>query len=378
MKKAFIYSNSFGGFSYGGGHPMRPVRLKATYDLTCALSLLNGPDIEVVEARAATDDEILTFHSEDYLKTLKDADDGSLSPAGAAHGLGLGDNPVFEGVFKWSALGSGASLQAAELVGSGKIDIAFNIAGGLHHAMAGRASGFCYLNDPVLAINYLLGLGKRVAYVDIDAHHGDEVQSAFYGSDRVLTISIHESGRYLFPGTGFIDEIGTGKGRGYSINLPMEQYAGDRPFLEGFKKIVPPFIDAFSPDILVTQLGVDTMRSDPITHLQLTTNAFEEMVKSFKGMGIPWVALGGGGYDMANVARCWALAWAIMAGKEVDGLPDIDPAEYPELAAIFDGRTKLRDDEEKEHEGGYGGDRTKRDIEFLLEKVLPLTKNYGC
>jgi acetoin utilization protein AcuC len=363
MKKAFIYSDSFSTFSYGATHPMRPARLKATFDLINSLSLLDGPDIELVEARAASDSEILSFHTKDYIDTLKLADNGVTPPGGPAHGLGPGDNPVFKGVYEWSALGSGASIQAAELVCTGKADIAFNIAGGLHHAFERHASGFCYLNDPVLAINHLIAHGKRVAYVDIDAHHGDGVEHAFFDTDQVLTISIHESGRYLFPGTGFIDEIGTGKGQGYSINLPMPQYAGDSLFVDGFNKIVPDFINAFKPDILVTQLGVDTFKSDPITHLQLTTNGFEEMIRTFKGMNIPWMALGGGGYDLRNVARAWTLAWAIMSDKEVDDpLPEnIDNQEGLNLKRLRDEKTKQ----------AAGGD-IENEIDFLIDKILPL------
>jgi acetoin utilization protein AcuC len=369
MNKAFIYSDSFGGFSYGGDHPMRPMRLRATYDLISSLSLLDAPGIDIVEARAATDDEILSFHTEDYLKALKKADNGITPASGPEHALGLGDNPVFKGVCEWSALGSGASIQAAELVNSGKADVAFNIAGGLHHAMADHASGFCYLNDPVLAINYLLAQDKRVAYVDIDAHHGDGVQGAFYDTDRVLTISIHESGKYLFPGTGFTDEIGEGEGRGYSVNLPLPQSAGDKIFLEGFKKIVPRFLDAFKPDILVTQLGVDTMRSDPITHLQLTTNGFEEMVRFFKSSRIPWVALGGGGYDLSNVARNWTLAWAIMADIQVDDLMPENLDFTPELKEIL-GNENLRLRDELDLVAGSG--QIETELKYLKEEVLPL------
>ena len=366
MKKAFIYSDSFGAFSYGAAHPMRPARLKATYDLINFLSLLDAPDIDLVEARAATEAEIQSFHTPEYLKALKEADSGIPPPNGPAHALGMGDNPVFNGVFTWSALTSGASIQAAELVASGKAEVAFNIGGGLHHAMNDHASGFCYLNDPVLAINYLLAQGKRVAYVDVDAHHGDGVERAFYNTDKVLTISIHESGRYLFPGTGFTDEIGTGKGLGYAVNVPLPPSAGDGLFVEGFKRIVPPFIDAFRPDVLVTQLGVDAMKSDPITHLELTTNGFEEMVRIFKEMNIPWVALGGGGYDLDNVARCWTLAWAIMAGVE---LAD----QLPQDASVIEGLDlkRLRDDKDERRTGT----EIEKDIDFLLEKVLPLIKN---
>ncbi len=369
MKKAFIYSDSFGDFSYGATHPMRPARLKATRDLIDSLSLLDGPDIELIEARPATDAEILSFHTPEYLKALKDADCGTTPPTGPAHALGLGDNPVFKGVFEWSALGSGASIQAAELICSNEFDIAFNIAGGLHHAMPDHASGFCYLNDPVLAINYLVDQNKRVAYVDIDAHHGDGVERAFYDSNQVLTISIHESGRYLFPGTGNAYDIGSSSGEGYSVNLPLPPNSGDRLFVDGFREIVPRFIDAFKPDVLVTQLGVDTMASDPITHLELTTNGFEEMIRAFKGMGIPWVALGGGGYDLGNVARAWTLAWAEMAGKDVgDLLPEnIDKPEYLNSK-------RLRDVPDDSQESG-GIEEIAEELGFLIEKVLPRVKS---
>src|SRR3990170_3468891 len=285
MKSAFIYSDEFGKYSYGSSHPMRPVRLKLTYELIKAYGLLNLPNARFVEARKATEEEVFLFHTKDYIKTLQKADSGDMPQDGWKHGLGYGDNPVFNGVYEWSLYSAGASVQAAELVSSGEADIAFNICGGLHHAMADKASGFCYLNDAVIAIKYLLTLGKRVAYVDIDAHHGDGVQSAFYDTDKVLTISLHESGHALFPGTGFPGNSGEGDGKGYAVNLPLPPSAGDELFLMGFEEVVPVFLEAFRPDILVTQLGVDTFASDPITHLNLTTNGFEKMIKDFKGFG---------------------------------------------------------------------------------------------
>jgi len=223
----------------------------------------------------------------------------------------------------------GASLQAAQIVEAGASPVAFNIAGGLHHGMPSRASGFCYLNDVVVAIDYLLARGKRVAYVDIDTHHGDGVQAAFYRTNAVLTISLHESGRYLFPGTGFEPEIGEGEGRGYSVNVPLHPFTDDEIFLWAFQQVVPPLISAYQPDILVTQLGVDTFRSDPLSHLELTTGGFCTMVEAFRRMGLPWLALGGGGYDVPNVPRAWTLAWAIMNDRP---LPNELPEAYLEAA----------------------------------------------
>lgn len=355
MKTAFLYSERFADISYGADHPMRPVRLKLTYELIKECGLFNATGAQIVEARKAEEDEILLFHTPDYIRALKEADRGIIPEDGAVYGLGLQDNPAFRGVFEWSCYSTGASIQAAELVSKGKVDIAFNIAGGLHHAMSDRASGFCYLNDPAVAIKYLLNLDKRVAYVDIDAHHGDGVEAAFYSTDKVITISLHESGHYLFPGTGFPKDMGEGSGRGYAVNLPFPPRTGDELFLLGFERLVPDFVEAFRPDILVTQLGVDTFRGDPITHLNLTTNGFERMVERFKSFGIPWVALGGGGYDLDNVKKAWTIAWAIMNG-----------AQAPE---------RLKERPVKDEMDRTGRKGVERDIDFLRKEVLPLVKS---
>ena len=325
VKAAFVYSDRFGSFYYGVEHPMKPVRLRLTRELMEALGLDNLPSSRMVEARSATEQELLLFHTPEYLKVLKEANTGIIPVGGSQHGLGYGDNPVFNGVFEWSALCAGASLQAAELVAEGKADVAFNISGGLHHAMPGRASGFCYINDAAIAIKYLAGLGKRVAYVDIDAHHGDGVEFAFYDTSRVLTLSIHESGQWLFPGTGLVTDIGVNSGKGFAVNVPLPPSTGDEVFLKVFDEVVQPVIEEFQPDILVTQLGVDSFETDPLTHLSLTTNGFERALERFHAMKIPWVALGGGGYDLSNVARAWTLAWAIMNDVVA---PNIIPADF--------------------------------------------------
>jgi acetoin utilization protein AcuC len=353
LKTAFLYSEKFADVSYGAEHPMRPERLRLAYESIkeCGLFSMNAC---VVRARKATEDEVLLFHTPEYIKALKEADSGVIPAGGPLYGMGCGDNPCFRGVFEWSLYTTGASVQAAELVADKKTGIAFNIGGGLHHALPDRASGFCYINDPAVAIKKLLLSGKRVAYIDIDAHHGDGVERAFYDTDRVLTVSIHESGEYLFPGTGFPQNFGNGPGLGYAVNLPMPPGAGDELFVKGFLEIVPPFIEAFAPDIIVTQLGVDTFSVDPITHLELTTNGFEEMIRTFKSFGLPWVALGGGGYDIDAVKRAWTIAWAIM-----------NDSTFLE---------KLRDSPVPEKVSAEGRRRAERDIEFLKKEVLPLVR----
>ncbi len=346
MKTAFVYSDDFAKYDYGSGHPLKPFRLRLTYDLIKAYGLLSIADTALIEARPSEEDDLLLYHTRDYIEVLKAANRGLEISGEERYGLGIEDNPVFEGVFEWSRLVAGASLQAAELVDSGEVPIAFNISGGLHHALASRASGFCYINDPVIVISSLLKKGRRIAYIDIDAHHGDGVQHAFYRTDKVLTVSLHESGRYLFPGTGFEGETGEGEGRGYSVNIPMPPSSDDELFVYAFNEIVPPLIEKFRPDIVVGQLGVDSFLTDPLAHLNYTTNGFCEVVRTMKGLSPRWIALGGGGYDIANVAKAWTLAWAIM--NNVD-LPDELPEAFLEQH-LFEGFSsrKLRDEEYQE------------------------------
>ena len=347
MKTAFLYTDAFAAFEYGPGHPLKPVRLKLTYDLIRACGLLDPSDPRLVQPIPARTEDLLSFHTRDYIDILRASNSGRPAPGAEAYGLGPGDNPVFPGMFDWSRLIAGASLAAAEMVDSGETATAFNIAGGLHHAHPSRASGFCYINDPVLAIQLLVDRGRRVAYIDIDAHHGDGVQEAFYGTDRVLTISLHETGRMLFPGSGYENETGADVGSGYSVNVPLPPETDDDLFSYAFRSTVPPLIDAFRPDIIVSQLGVDAFRTDPLAHLNVTTNGFCEIVRMIRDLSPKWVALGGGGYDIANVARAWTLAWAIMNDAEA-------PAEIP--TAFLD----------RHADAGFPG-RSLRDGPFVIE-----------
>jgi acetoin utilization protein AcuC len=370
MKTAFLYSREFEKFDYGSSHPLKTLRLKLTHELIRAYGLLSLPHTQYIEAEMADEDDLVLFHDREYIEVLKAANNG-ISVAGAGYfGLGSGDNPVFKGLFDWSRLVTGASLRAAEIVDSGEADIAFSISGGLHHAMPSRAAGFCYVNDAAVAIMSLLKKGRRVAYVDIDAHHGDGVQDAFYETDRVLTISIHETGRTLFPGTGFESELGRGKGEGYSVNVPMPPSSDDELFLLAFGEIVIPLIKKFRPDVVVSQLGVDSFRNDPLAHLNYTSNGFCEALASLKTISPKWVALGGGGYDVACVAKAWTLAWAVMNDVE---LPDKMPPEFAS-AFPFEGfrSGRIRDERYvetgKEKEGMR--DEVERVIRFLREKLL--------
>ena len=330
MKTAFIYTNAYLDYDYGPTHPLRIIRLKLTYELIQAYGLLNMPSVQLISTVKADEENLTLFHSREYLNILKNANDGYLAGDAYSYGLGPGDNPIFPGLYDWSLWVTGATLQAVDFVANGEGELAFNIAGGLHHAMGSRASGFCYVNDPVIGILKLLNRGRRVAYIDIDAHHADGVQKAFYQTDQVLTISLHENGYTLFPGTGFEYEIGEGKGEGYSVNIPFLPNTDDETYLWAFEEIVPPLIQAFQPDVVVTQLGVDTFYNDPLTNLHLSIFGFEKVVRRIKDLAPRWVALGGGGYDVSNVARAWTLAWAVMNGIE---LSDELPGSYLEKAA---------------------------------------------
>jgi acetoin utilization protein AcuC len=323
MKTAFIYTDAYLDYDYGPTHPLRIIRLKLTYELIKAYGLLNLPSVQFISTLKAEEENAAIFHSQEYLNILRQANEGFLLGDAYVYGLGPGDNPIFQGLFNWSLLVTGATLQAVDFVADGKGEVAFNIAGGLHHAMRSRASGFCYMNDPVIGIMRLLSRGKRVAYIDIDAHHGDGVQKAFYETKQVLTISLHENGYTLFPGTGFEYEIGEGEGEGYSVNLPFPPFIGDEIYLWAFEEVVPELIHAFQPDVVVTQLGADTFYDDPLTNLHLSIRGYEKVLKRIKDLAPRWVALGGGGYNISNVARAWTLAWAVMNGIELkEELPE--------------------------------------------------------
>ncbi len=360
MKTAFLFTEKYFAYDYGMTHPLKIERLQLTYDLCRAYDLFELPHAELVETRPASESEILRFHRPEYVEALRRAGRGEID-SDFSYGIGPGDNPVFPGLWEWSMLHTGASLQCAELVSEGHVGTAFNIAGGLHHALADRASGFCYVNDPVLAICHFVDQGKRVLYLDIDAHHGDGVQWAFYEDPRVLTVSFHQDGRTLFPSTGAVSEIGSGKGIGYSVNVPMLPGTDDYVFWKGFSAVVPRLIEGFQPDVVVSQLGVDAFRDDPLAALEMTTNGFCRVIDYLTELGCPWVALGGGGYDLANVARAWTLAWAIMNGID---LPDDLPRRMAEaLSGGGARRGKLRD---SEHESPWR-DRCEQHVDECLK-----------
>lgn len=319
MRTALIHTDAYERFDYGPEHPLRMERLGLTWRLMDAYGLTSLSASKVLAPEPAGEPAVLRYHTREYVEVLKAVSSGRPVRDAARYGLGPGDNPIFQGCWEVSCFAAGGSLLAAKLVADGEVDRAFHFAGGLHHALSDRASGFCYLNDAVLAICALVDSGHRVAYVDIDAHHGDGVQHAFYGDRSVLTISTHERGDRLFPGTGFVEEIGVGEGRGFSVNLPLQPFTEDEVYLPAFEAVVPPLLAVFNPDVVVAQLGIDSHRTDPLTHLAFTVQGFTQVVRRLLELSPRLVALGGGGYDLPNVARAWTAAWALMNGIELPG-----------------------------------------------------------
>jgi acetoin utilization protein AcuC len=313
-KLAFLYSPEVEGLSYPPECPFKTQRAGLTRLRLKSFGLFGGEGRLEVAPRKASLAELKWFHSAHYLKELQRAAAGDLTVDGLRLGLGGPDTPVFKDMFEWGAWACGAGLVAADCLLESRVDIAFNLLGGFHHAMAERAAGFCYLNDLVLACRKLADAGKRVLYLDVDAHHGDGVQAAFYRRKDVLTISLHESGKTLFPWGGFENEIGEGPGRGYNVNVPLPAETYDEAFLTAFDRVVMPLAEAFRPDVMVLELGMDTLAGDPLTHLRLTNNVVVEIFERLLRFQFPILVAGGGGYHVENTVRGWALAWQTCCG----------------------------------------------------------------
>lgn len=299
--------------------PFKPERAAIARSRLLQFGWLNTDGLVELNVDPASDEQILRFHTPEYVAELKRAAAGELTLQGVQMGLGTPDTPVFKHMFLYSALACGASITGARLIAEGRAQVVFNLFGGLHHARPARAAGFCFLNDAVLACMELCAQKLKVLYLDVDAHHGDGVQEAFYTSPEVLTVSVHETGRTLFPGTGFEDEIGAGPGTGYCLNIPLPPGTYDAAFLHAFHTIVEPVVRAFAPDVVVAELGMDALAGDPLTHLALTNNAYVKVVEFLKGLGKPVLVLGGGGYNVQNTVRGWILCWKVFAELD-DGM----------------------------------------------------------
>lgn len=314
----FIYSDEILNYRFPGRHPFNQQRIVLTLDLLKKLGAID--EQHIIAPRLATEQELLLFHDERFINAVKNAEKGKLPVEKlASFGLDTEDTPIFPAIHEASCRIVGGTLVAAEYVMKGKAKHALHLGGGLHHSLQGRASGFCIYNDCAIAIQWIVeNFQAKVLYIDTDAHHGDGVQWAFYDNPNVCTISIHETGKYLFPGTGNIYERGYGKGYGYSFNIPLEAFTEDESWLEAYETTVLEVADYFQPDVIVTQNGADAHYYDPLTHLSATMKIYHEIPKLAKKIAEQycngrWIALGGGGYDIWRVVpRSWALIWITM------------------------------------------------------------------
>jgi acetoin utilization protein AcuC len=312
-------------YDFGDAHPMSPIRVDLTMRLAEELGVVGaGSGLRMVDAPIADDALIATVHDASLIEAVKRL---GADPTGydEQHGLGSEDNPAFRNMHQAAAHVVGASVEACRQVWTGESLHAANIAGGLHHAMRGRASGFCIYNDVAVGIQYLLDQGaERVAYVDVDAHHGDGVEKIFWDDPRVLTISLHETGQMLFPGTGFPNDLGGPGAEGSAINVALPPGTADAGWLRAFHAVVPPLLREFGPEVLVTQHGCDSHIEDPLAHLMLTVDGQRASYLALHDLahevaGGRWVATGGGGYALVEVVpRAWTHLLAIVGGRPLD------------------------------------------------------------
>ncbi len=316
---AYIYSDEVNQGGYPPSCPFNTHRARQTLDTIEPMGLLAGDDRQVVAPVALSAAELQRFHTPEYLDVLRRAGTGdSLPDELFASGLGTPDCPVFRDMYDFVSLAAGGSLTGARLILNGDADIVFNPSGGFHHAQASNAAGFCYVNDVVIAALELADAGKRVLFLDIDVHHCDGVQDAFFDRRDIMTISLHESGRTLFPGTGFETEIGSGMGKGYTVNIPLPVGTYDAAYERAFSDASLPLIKSFEPDVIILELGMDTLAGDPLAHLHLTNNVPARITEVLVEMNIPILATGGGGYHIENTVRGWALCWSVLCGEHED------------------------------------------------------------
>ena len=387
VSAALVWDPAVTGYKFRPDHPFNPRRLELTVSLIEALGLIDGGQARMVAPRVATDAELLAVHSREYLDAVRRFSQGADRAGATRYGLGTDDTPIFPGMHEVTSLVTGSTIRAAELVMSGEVTRAFSISGGLHHAHRDRASGFCVYSDLAAAIAWIRREhGGKVLYIDYDAHHGDGVQGIFYEDPDVMTLSLHESGRYLFPGTGFVDELGEGDGYGYSLNVPLEAFTEDGSWLDIHRKLIPEVMEAYRPDGGVLPSGCDGHSLDPLTHLRASTRLFEETTRivceaADAVCGGRVIATGGGGYAVWEVVpRAWALVWGVLSGQQVPNhIPhawlDRWQGEAPVMLPPY-----VRDAEE-DHKPVPRRDEieatNRRTLESLRRQALPLIRGWG-
>ncbi|MHA1963410.1 MAG: acetoin utilization protein AcuC [Candidatus Thorarchaeota archaeon] len=375
-KLVYPYSNALLEYEFKKDHPLKPDRLKLTYLLSEQLGLIDK--VKEIEPTLASRQELELFHAPEFIDAVEDS--GTNNNLHPQYGLGTADNPIFPLIHDTGARYVGATLEAMREIIDGASN-AFCISGGLHHAHKNTASGFCIYNDVAIAINMLHQKKKcKVLYFDFDAHHGDGVQNAFYRSKEVLTISVHQTGKTLFPGTGYIYETGSAEGVGYSVNVPLIPGAGTPELIRVFDEVVIPLFESFKPDLLVTQMGVDGHYMDPLAHLTFTSHGYETIIRKLRDMSsdickLGWLAVGGGGYHPVNVARLWTLFLAVMLDES---LPNKIPDEFKETCTQmgYHDIPELMRDEDEIVQLYFSREEVSLDLERAIRKVNELVFPY--
>eukprot|EP00917_Polyrhabdina_sp_WS-2016_P024145 GHVP01052371.1.p1 GENE.GHVP01052371.1~~GHVP01052371.1.p1 ORF type:complete len:457 (-),score=59.45 GHVP01052371.1:964-2307(-) len=327
---AYFYDTDIGSYYYGPGHPMKPQRIRMTHSLILAYDLYQ--EMEVYKPHRAIEPELTTFHDSDYVNFLSDISPDNYKEFGTQlKRFNVGDAtdcPVFDGLYDFQRSCAGASIDCAIQLNNNHVDVAVNWSGGLHHAKRSEASGFCYMNDIVLGILELLKYHARVMYIDIDIHHGDGVEEAFYVTHRVMTVSFHKFGDF-FPGTGDIGDVGASAGKYYAVNVPLNDGIDDQGFLDIFKPVTRRAIEVYQPSAIVLQCGADSVTGDRLGRFNLSIRGHAECVRFVQAFHIPLMVLGGGGYTIRNVARTWAFETGTILGRDLpEEIPLNDYFEY--------------------------------------------------
>lgn len=325
---AYFYDSDVGNYAYVAGHPMKPHRIRLAHSLIMNYGVYKK--MEIYRAKPATKHEMTQFHTDEYVDFLAKITPDNMEQYAKEQGkYNVGDDcPVFDGLFEFCGISAGGSMEGAARLNRGKCDIAVNWAGGLHHAKKSEASGFCYVNDIVLGIIELLRYNQRVLYIDIDVHHGDGVEEAFYTTDRVMTVSFHKYGEY-FPGTGELRDVGIGPGKNYAVNFPLRDGIDDTTYKSIFEPVIQSVMDYYKPEAIVLQCGGDSLSGDRLGCFNLSMRGHANCVNFVKSFGMPTLVLGGGGYTMRNVARTWAFETGVLVGQEMDPvLPFNEYYEY--------------------------------------------------
>ncbi len=370
-RAAFVYTDDYTDYHLSDTHPLQQKRLLMTHRRLEAEGAFQSSQSQLIAPTLAAESDLLRVHTPEYLNALRRLSAGETVSDKKRFGFGTLDNPPFAGMWEASLLYAGGSLDCARMVMHDGFDAAFNTSGGLHHARHDRAAGFCTVADCPLAAYYLLDHGaKRVAYVDIDAHHGDGTQAFFYDDPRVLTLSIHETPESLYPRvSGFADEIGEGAGLGFNANLPLAPGSGDAVYAEAFGSAFLPLLEAFDPEYVILQVGADAHFADPLTHLGLTSHGWLGLAQSVIALGKPVIALGGGGYNLDTVARLWTLLYGALSGQEfAAGLHDAGGPSESECGDIFQQFYVKRRGTAR---GVSTEDYAKRSIESVRQNVFP-------